>query len=292
VLKILGISRSTYYYRKHYRVEEKKVSGGRPAPGYSYHKKGNKISDEQIKEMILEELEGDAYNYGYRKITAVLRYKYDLIINEKKVYRLCKELDVLRTQREIKAKYPRELARNHTITRSNQLWEIDIKYGYIVGEDRFFFVCSIIDVYDRNAIDYPMGLSCLAEDVVRTVKRALFKRQLFDDKNMPIIRTDNGPQFISHTFEEFCEEQKIVHERIPPKTPNMNAHIESFHRIFEDDCLSQWEFKNDQEAYQAVYQFMEFYNNRRIHSSLKYLAPMAFYEKNLKQPINIKEVRV
>ena len=28
-----------------------------------------------------------------------------------------------------------------------------------------------------------MGLSCLAEDVVRTVKRALFKRQLFDDKN-------------------------------------------------------------------------------------------------------------
>ena len=81
MLKILGISRSTYYYRKHYRVEEKKVSGGRPAPGYSYHKKGNKISDEQIKEMILEELEGDAYNYGYRKITAVLRYKYDLIIN-------------------------------------------------------------------------------------------------------------------------------------------------------------------------------------------------------------------
>src|SRR5690606_35500130 len=147
-------------------------------------------------------------------------------------------------------------------------WEIDIKYGYIVGEDRFFFVCSIIDVYDRNAIDYHMGLSCLAEDVVRTVKRALFKRQLFDDKNMPIIRTDNGPQFISHTFEEFCEEQKIVHERIPPKTPNMNAHIESFHRIFEDDCLSQWEFKNYQEAYQAVYQFMEFYNNRRIHSSL------------------------
>ena len=292
MLKILHISRSTYYYRKFYRVEKKQVSGGRPAPGYSYNKNGKKISDEQIKEMILEELEGDAYNYGYRKITAVLRNQYNLIINEKKVYRLCKVLDVLRPQRKIKSKHPRKLARNHTIARSNQLWEIDIKYGYIVGEDRFFFVCSIIDVYDRNAIDYHMGLSCLAEDVVRTVKRAIFKRQLFDDKNMPIIRTDNGPQFISHTFEEFCEEQKIVHERIPPKTPNMNAHIESFHRILEDDCLSQWEFKNYQEAYQAVYQFMEFYNNRRIHSSLKYLTPKAFYETNLKQPIKTKEIRV
>jgi len=95
---------------------------------------------------------------------------------------------------------------------------------------------------------------------------------------LPIIRTDNGPQFISHTFEEFCGERKIVHERIPPKTPNMNAHIEAFHRILEDDCLSQWEFKNYQEAYQDVYQFMEFYNNRRTHSSLKNFAPKAFYE--------------
>src|SRR5690606_41793441 len=133
------------------------------------------------------------YKSGYHMITVALRNQYDLIINEKKLYRLCKVLDVLRPQRKIKSKQPRRLARNHTIARSNQLWEIDIKYGYIVGEDRFFFVCSIIDVYDRNAIDYHMGLSCLAEDVVRTVKRAIFKRQLFDDKNMPIIRTDNGP---------------------------------------------------------------------------------------------------
>jgi len=31
VLRIIGIPRSTYYYQKNYRVEEKKVSEGRPA---------------------------------------------------------------------------------------------------------------------------------------------------------------------------------------------------------------------------------------------------------------------
>jgi hypothetical protein len=85
VLIILGIPRSTYYYQKNYKVEEKQVSEGRPAPGYSITKDGKKISDEQIKEWLLEEIEGDAYAYGYRKLTKQLRQNYDLIVNKKKI---------------------------------------------------------------------------------------------------------------------------------------------------------------------------------------------------------------
>jgi putative transposase len=65
------------------------------------------------------------------------------------------------------------------ITDSNQLFETDIKYGYIAGEDRFFFIQSMLDVYDRSVIAYHMGLTCEAKDVVRTLQQALFKRQLF-----------------------------------------------------------------------------------------------------------------
>jgi putative transposase len=290
VLKIIGIPRSTYYYQKNYRVEEKKISEGRPAPGYSFKEDEKKVSDEQIKEYLLEEIAGDGFNYGYRKLTKVIRRKYKLIINKKKVYRLCKELGILRPQRQKKAKYPRKLARNRIITESNQLWEADIKYGYIEGEDRFFFVMSFIDVYDRSIIDYHMGLSCTGEDVKQTLKRALFKRQQFDKMEKPVIRTDNGPQFISHTFEQFCEDCEIKHERIPPRTPNMNAHIESFHRVFEDDCLSRWQFETYGEAYREVNEFMVYYNERRIHSSLLDLSPKEFYEKQ--ESLVIKEVRV
>jgi putative transposase len=153
VLKIIGINRSTYYHRKKYRVEEKQVSEGRPAPGYSITKDDKKISDEQIKEWLLEEVAGDGYAYGYRKLTKQLRRKYKLVINKKKVYRLCKELNILRPQRQKRVSVPRRLARNRIITGSNQLWETDIKYGYIEGEQRFFFVLSYIDVYDRSIID-------------------------------------------------------------------------------------------------------------------------------------------
>ncbi|MFU0825449.1 integrase core domain-containing protein [Clostridium sp.] len=77
--------------------------------------------------------------------------------------------------------------------------------------------------------------------------------------------TDNGPQFVSYKFSECCEEIAIEHERIPVKTPNKNAHVESFHRILEDDCLKKYEFQSYAEAYEVVNEFMEFYNKRRIH---------------------------
>ena len=92
-----------------------------------------------------------------------------------------------------------------------------------------------------------------------------------------MIRSDNEPQFISNAFEQACEELKIEHERIPPKTPNRNAHIESFHRELDDDRLSQMEFETYAQAYASVDTFMKWYNNTRIHSSIHYLSPVDFH---------------
>ncbi|MCL6548447.1 MAG: transposase [Alicyclobacillus sp.] len=38
----------------------------------------------------------------------MLRLDHGLVVNEKKVYRLCKELDILRPQRKLRQKHPRE----------------------------------------------------------------------------------------------------------------------------------------------------------------------------------------
>ncbi|WP_406241868.1 DDE-type integrase/transposase/recombinase [Tissierella carlieri] len=122
--------------------------------------------------------------------------------NKKKVYRLCKELNVLRLQRIVKPKYPRKIAKNREITKPNSLWEVDIKYGYIHDEDRFFYIVSFLDVYDRNIIEHHIGLSCTAEDIVIILKRSLMNRGLYDKETDLVIRSDNGPQFISHKFED------------------------------------------------------------------------------------------
>ena len=183
----------------------------------------------------MEAIAGNGYAYGYRKLTHLLRQEYQLTLNEKKMYRLCKELDVLRPQRKIRQKHPRKLAQNCTITDLNQLWEVDIKYGYVTGEARFYFVLSYIDVYDRQIVGYHIGLTCEAKHVVQAFRSALWNRQILQkNRPLPIVRSDNGPQFVSDAFAAECETWDVLHERIPPKTPNMNAHIESYHRLLEE----------------------------------------------------------
>ncbi|ALS26217.1 integrase [Paenibacillus sp. 32O-W] len=248
---------------------------GRPCPGYSFTLQGRKISDEQIKEWLLELVEGEEHIYGYKLLAECLRNKYELILGKKKSYRLCKELGILQDQRKPKSKHPRRLPKNRLVTGPNQLWQADIKYGYVAGRDRFFFVLSIIDVFDRVIVGYYRGSVCEAKHVCQTLERALESRLKEGDK-LPVIRTDNGPQFVSTLFGDTCESWEMVHERIPPKTPNMNAYIESFHSLMERDLLTKESFETMEDAYAAIDRYMDFYNNRRMHGSLKRKPPKVF----------------
>ena len=59
-------------------------------------------------------------------------------------------------------------------------WQMDIKYGYVVGTRHHFFVVSIIDVFDRSIVGYYRGKSCKAKDMVQTLHKALFKRGVYN----------------------------------------------------------------------------------------------------------------
>ena len=191
---------------------------------------------------------------------------------------------MLLPQRKVNPKHPRKLAKRIEVTGSNQLWQMDLKYGYIAGIDRFFFMMSIIDVYDRCIVGYHIGLNALALDALRTLRQAILLRGVTDLDKL-ILRTDNGPQFTAHAFQDGCAELPVNHTRIPINTPNMNAHIESFHSILEIDCLSRHEFQSYAEAYKCVSEFMDYYNHRRRHGSLKNKAPMTFYRSNVDQEV-------
>ncbi len=134
---------------------------------------------------------------------------------------------------------------------------------------------SIIDVFDRVVVGQYRGPVCEAKHAVQTLYGALQNRIESGD-TMPVIRTDNGPQFVSKLFGDTCESLEVVHERIPPRTPNMNAYIESFHSLLERDLFSLKSFMTFEEAYEALDHYMDFYNNRKMHGSLKLMPPVKF----------------
>lgn len=286
VLSFVGLAASTYHRNltNKQAVTVERNRAGRKQPGYSLSKWGEKITDDIIKELLLELVCGDGYPYGYGKLTTALQEDYGININHKKVYRLCKELDILRPQRKIYPKRPRKIAKKMEVTGPNQHWQMDLKYGYIAGTDRFFFQISVIDVYDRSIPAYHVGLTATAKDALRVLKNALIARGLISRMaEKPVLRTDNGPQFTAHLFQDGCEALGIIHERIPIKSPSMNAYIESFHAILEDECYSRCEFIDFANVYQVISEYMDYYNNRRRHGSINNMAPLKYYQAYLKK---------
>lgn len=68
----------------------------------------------------------------------------------------------------------------------------------------------------------------------------------------------------------------------------MNAHIELFHSILEDKYYSRNEWNSFKEAYETITEYMNCYNNRRSHGSIKYMAPNKFYEAIMRKNVKAK----
>lgn len=290
LLNIVGLKSSTYYRWRNLIDQPlkpiKRNEGVIPGFSYTNDKPKIKVYDIYIQKYIKDIL-NDEYGkfYGYKKVTAVLRENYNLRINKKKVHRLMDLMGVLKTERKRMQHYKR-ICKNHEIKASNTLWEMDTKYIYIAETRQVAYLASIIDVFDRSIISCILSLSPNSESAEETLLKALYSRKIKGKSENLIIRTDNGSQFIAHDFEKLCINEKITHERIPAKSPNYNAHIESYHRYLQDECLAGKLFKNFEEAEKIIMSYVNGYNTKRIHSAIGYRTPDGFY--NLKNS-NFKE---
>ncbi len=210
---------------------------------------------------------------GYKKLKHYLYRWHGVIVNYKKVYRLCVLAGILLSKKK-KIRKARKICENKAISKPNELWEFDIKYGYLHKEERFFFVLAYIDIYSRKIVYYYAGLCCRSHNLVATLSLAL-KKEMINQNDLLTVRSDNGPQMTSNQFREYLIglELNIEHEFIPPATPNKNAHIESFFSILEIEFLQANYFSSIKEVHVKLNAFVRFYNEERVHSSLYYKTP-------------------
>ncbi len=282
IIRILGLKKSTYYRRQKVIAEGDKPGRRENGiiPGFSYNLNNVKINDLEIQKYISKiKSEEFGRHYGYKKVSSVLKRKYCLKINKKKVYRLMNSMGMLRDKMERVSKYKR-ICKNHLINHSNGLWEMDTKYIYIAGTRQVAYLTSMIDVFDRNIVSCKMSLSANTETAQEVMLAALYNRDIKNSVTGLTMRTDNGSQFIAHKFEKMCIKENLIHERIPVHSPNYDAHIESYHRYLQDECLAGRIFNTLEEARAVVFNYVNGYNTIRVHSSIDYRTPFEFY--NLK----------
>ncbi len=138
-----------------------------------------------------------------------------------------------------------------------------------------------IDVFSREVIDFYIGLNCKGENLVNLLDSSLLKANITNATEL-VIRSDNGPQMTCNAFREKVSELGLQHEYIPPSTPNKNAYIESFYSVYETEFLQVRYFATFQEAYRQTMEFIEFYNSKRKHGSIKMMAPIEFKKQYTK----------
>lgn len=270
------MSRSTFYYKC---SNSNNLRPGRPIPGFSLAQDGTKTPDDIIVAK-LKEYRNDINfqnGIGCRALHEYLELDHKITVNHKKIYRLCKENNLL-LKRKKKIKKVKRLANNIEITGPNQLWQFDIKYGYIHGENRPFYFLAFIDVFTKKVVSYHLGKSCSNEDLKLTLKAAL-KLLTREERDVLIIRSDNGPQMSSNNFKSYINSLDLTHEYTPIRCPNKNAYIESFFSIFDTEFLQVRYFLSMREVHRQVGEWVIWYNNKRLHSSLNYNSPEAFLSK-------------
>jgi len=83
------------------------------------------------------------------------------------------------------------------------------------------------------------------------------------------IQSDNGPEFGRY----FTLNIGVRHRKIRKRKPNDNAHIEKFNRTIQDECLNRTVFRDINEAKQCVREYLDHYNNRRLHMGINLMTP-------------------
>ena len=134
-----------------------------------------------------------------------------------------------------------------------------------------FRVLNVIDDSDRVAVAQKVAHSIPASRLIR------FMEEIIWEKGKPSnIRCDNGPEFISHKFQDWCDGNGIKILYTQPGCPTQNSYIERFNGSYRRAVLDAYIFRTLDDVREITEKWTDYYNNERPHDSLNNLAPMEY----------------
>jgi len=151
--------------------------------------------------------------------------------------------------------------------RPHEHWHIDVTHINICGA--FYYLFSVIDGMSRYLVHWDIRESMKEIDVEIILQRA---RELYPHAH-PRIISDNGPQFIARDFREFVRISGMTHVRTSPYYPQSNGKKERWYQTLKKECIRPKTPLCLDDAKRIVGEYVEHYNNVRLHSAIDYIAP-------------------
>lgn len=161
--------------------------------------------------------------------------------------------------------FENQIKQDFTANKINQKWCTDFTYLFLKdGEKRYN--CTIIDLHDRSVVASLTDKKITSDLAIRTVQKA-FESQGISHADGLILHSDQGSQYTSREFVEFCESQGILQSMSKAGYPYDNAPMERYFNTLKSELIYLHEYETETTLYEAIdhYAYQE-YNTKRPHT--------------------------
>jgi putative transposase len=217
----------------------------------------------------MKRLAGQYPRYGYRRIRVFLRREGHGMSRHRahRLWRLAGlQLPRRRPRRRAAASRPRPVP----AFGPNHVWAYDFVFDASASGQQIKCL-TVIDEFTRECLAIDAAGSIRSSRVIEVLTH------LISQHGAPrFLRSDNGPEFVSHAILEWLGKARIDTALNDPGKPWQNGADESFNGKFRDECLSLEWFRSREEARVVIEVWRRHYNHVRPHSSLKDLTPIEF----------------
>ena len=259
LLKAIKLARSTYYY--HLKQLDKPDK------------------DQELKaevQLIFIEHKG---NYGYRRIHLELRNR-GYLVNQKRVQRLMKVLNLQAKMRQ-KRKYSSHgkkadnlIQRQFEGSKTMEKCYTDVTEFAIPNSTQKLYLSPVLDGFNSEIIAYNLSTSPnLAQ--VKTMLEQSFTEKHYENT---ILHSDQGWQYQHDAYHRFLESKGIQASMSRKGNSPDNGMMESFFGILKSEKFYGYEksFQSFKQLEQAIVDYIDYYNNKRIKVKLKGLSPVQY----------------
>ena len=262
--RVLQIPRSTYYYEAKAKQDESELTVN-----------------------IIDIFKASRNNYGARKIKSDLKDR-NLIASRRRIGRIMKQEGLVSSYTTAQFRPQKDTCNESKIENVVDRQFNKQPYRNIVVSDLTYvrvgmswnYICILVDLFNREIIGYSAGRNKTAE----LVKQA-FQSVKGNLKDIQIFHTDRGNEFKNQTIDETLKAFEIQRSLSHKGCPYDNAVAEATFKIIKTEFVRNQTFSSLYHLQIELADYVNWFNNHRIHSSLGYLTPVKYRMITLKKVV-------